>query len=47
MRLCIDYHKLNAVTKKDAHPLPRNEDIFDTLTGSIYFCMLDLAMGYH
>ena len=32
MRLCIDYRKLNAVTKNDAHPLPRIEDIFDTLT---------------
>ena len=47
MRLCIDYRKLNAVTKKDAHPLPRIEDIFDTLTGSKFFCTLDLAMGYH
>ena len=47
MRLCIDYRKLNAVIKKDAHPLPRIEDIFDTLTGSKYFCTLDLAMGYH
>ena len=47
MRLCIDYRKLNAVTKKDAHPLPRFEDIFDTLTGSKFFCTLDLAMKYH
>ena len=47
MRLCIDYRELNAVTKKDAHPLPRIEDIFDTLTGSKFFCTLDLAMGYH
>ena len=47
MRLCIDYRKLNSVTKKDAHPLPRIEDIFDTLAGSKYFSTLDLAMGYH
>ena len=31
MRLCIDYRKLNSITKTDAHPLPRIEDIFDTL----------------
>ena len=47
MRLCIDYRKLNSFTKKDAHPLPRIEDIFDTLSGSKYFTTLDLAMGYH
>ena len=47
MRLCIDYLKLNAVTKTDAHPLPRIEDIFDTLTSSKFFCTLDLAMCYH
>ena len=34
MRLCIDYRNLNAVTKNDAHPLSRIEDIFDMLTGS-------------
>ena len=25
-RFCIDYRKLNSVTKKDAHPLPRVDD---------------------
>ena len=47
MRLCIDYRKPNSITKKDAHPLPRIEDIFDTLSGSKFFSTLDLAMGYH
>ena len=47
MRLCIDYRKLNSITKKDAHPLLRIEDICDTLSGSRYFTTLDLAMGYH
>ena len=47
MRLCIDYRKLNAATKNDAHLLPRIVDIFDTLTGSKFFCTQDLAMGYH
>ena len=35
------------MTKKDAHPLPRVEDIFDTLANSKIFTTLDLAMGYH
>ena len=45
LRLCIDYRKLNSVRKKEAHPLPRVEDIFDTLAGSKIFTTLDLAMG--
>ena len=47
MRLCIDYRKLNSFTKKNAHPIPRIEDIFDTISGSKYFTTLDLGMGYH
>ena len=47
MRLCIDYRKLNSLTKNNAHPLPRIEDIFDTLSGSKFFTTLDLAMRYH
>ena len=47
MRLCIDYRKLNSITEKDAHPLPRIEYIFDTLSGSRYFTTVDLAMGYY
>jgi len=46
MRFCIDYRKLNSVTKKDAYPLPRIDESFDTLGGSQYFSTLDLASGY-
>ncbi|BHF64235.1 hypothetical protein SprV_0200723600 [Sparganum proliferum] len=46
MRLCVDYRKLNAVTKKDSFPLPRIDATLDTLAGNTVFLTLDLASGY-
>ena len=37
---------MNAVTKKDVYPLPRIDDILDTLSGTKYFSTLDLCSGY-
>lgn len=43
---CIDYHKVNTVTWKDAYPLPRVDDLLDTLAGSRLFSTLDLISRY-
>ena len=46
VRFCVDYRKVNSVTRKDAYPLPRVDDTLDTLAGSRLFTTLDLASGY-
>ncbi len=45
-RFCVDYRKVNEVTRKDAHPLPQIDDTLDALQGSQYFSTLDLYSGY-
>ena len=45
-RFCIDFRKLNKITKKDNHPLPRIDDMLDKFQGSQWFSSIDLASGY-
>jgi len=46
-RCCIDFRQLNAVTRKDAYPLPKTDQCFDALAGSCLFSLIDLRSGYH
>ncbi|XP_071906718.1 uncharacterized protein [Coffea arabica] len=44
-RQCIDYRRLNAVTKKDHFPLPFIDQMIERLAGRVYYCFLDGFSG--
>ena len=44
--LCIDFHKLNARTKKDSYPLPWIQEAIESLVGAGCFSCLDLKVGF-
>ena len=46
-RLVQDFRPLNAVTEKDAHPLPRIIDILHRQGKHKIWSKLDLVDGYH
>lgn len=45
-RFCVDYRALNAVTTKDAFPIPHVQDMFDALSKGRVFSTLDVASGF-
>ena len=46
-RVCIDYRKLNKVTRKDHFPLPFIDQMLDRLAGHPYYCFLDGYSRYN
>ena len=45
-RFCVNYHKLNDVTREDAYFLPRIDATLNTLAGLKWFSTLDSLNGY-
>ncbi|KAL1116835.1 hypothetical protein AAG570_005305 [Ranatra chinensis] len=46
-RVVVYYRDLNKKTEPEFYPLPRIEDLLDTLAGATIFSVIDLKSGYH
>ncbi|XP_078240057.1 uncharacterized protein LOC144586137 [Pogona vitticeps] len=46
IRFCVDYRKLNRVTTPDAYPMPRLDNLIETIGGCRFISSLDLVKGY-
>ena len=46
-RMCIDYRKLNSMTRKDHFPLPFMDQILERVAGHEFYCFLNGYSGYN
>ena len=46
IRFCIDYRKLNNITKMDAYPIPRMDQMLEKVAQARYISTLDITKGY-
>ncbi len=46
-RFCVDFRKLNEISKVDSFPLPKIEELITNLGKANYFTVIDLTKGYH
>ena len=41
LHFCIDFHHLNAQTKKDSYPFPWIQEALETMVGAVHFSTMD------
>ena len=45
IRFCVDYRRLNGITKKDRYPIPLIEEILAQIEGAKYFTKIDIRQA--
>ena len=43
---CINFRRLNALTVKDSHPLPRICEMLESLAGAAHYFTIDMNFGF-
>ena len=46
MRLCVDYRRLNSVSKINAYPMPHIDELLDRLRKAQFISMMDVTRRY-
>lgn len=47
LRFCVDYRRLNSLTRKDRYPLPLIDEVFERISKAKIFTKLDIRRGFH
>ena len=47
LRFCVDFRKLNAITRKDRYPLPLIDETLARLNKAMIFTKLDIRQAFH
>ncbi|CAL3966035.1 unnamed protein product [Diplocarpon coronariae] len=47
LRLCVDYRKLNALTKKDPYPIPLIDEMMARISKARVFTKIDIQQAFH
>jgi len=47
LRFCVDYRKLNAITKKNQYPLPLIDETLERISRAKVFTKLDIRQAFH
>ncbi|ODM22623.1 hypothetical protein SI65_00212 [Aspergillus cristatus] len=47
LRFCVDYRKVNAITRKDRYPIPLVDELMERISGAKIFTKLDIRQGFH
>lgn len=46
VRICVNYRRLNAITKTDPYPMPRIDELIHLAKRTLFMLTLDLRSGY-
>ena len=46
IRLCIDYRRVNKLTRLMVYPMPLISELLQDMDKALYYCYLDMASGF-